>query len=53
MNAWGYATIVVGLAIIVLMIYDDLQEAKRECEEVKSSYPYWLSAAFWITLFSL
>lgn len=53
MNAWGWATLAVILAICGLMIYTDLLEARQECQETKSYLPYWLSAAFWITLLSL
>lgn len=53
MNAWGWATAAAMIATLGLMIYIDLKEAKEECENVKSSYPYWLTAAFWIALLSL
>jgi len=53
MNAWGWATAAVVFATLGLMIIVDLREAKQECEEVKSSYPYWLTAAFWVSLLSL
>lgn len=50
MNAWGWATAAVVFAILGLMIYVDLKEARDECLETKSSFPYWLSATFWITI---
>lgn len=53
MNVWGWATAAVVFAILGLMIYIDLRDAKEECEETKSYLPYWFSAAFWITLLSL
>lgn len=53
MNAWGWATAAVILATLCLMIYIDLRAAREECEKTKSSYPYWVSATFWIALLSL
>ncbi len=52
MNAWGWATAAVLLCTMFLMIYIDLRDAKRECEEAKSYVPYWISATFWIAVLS-